>query len=66
MEHMLDYVDTEEEWIDIVVNSKYYDVRLFAFGILESDDAFQRVIDESGDEDIVAKAQEKINVEESI
>lgn len=66
MNYLLEYIDTEEEWIDIVLNSKSRDVRLFAFDVLESEDAFQRIIDEANDEEILAKAQEKINVEENL
>jgi surface protein len=66
MNYMVEYIDTEEEWIDIVLNSKSQDVRLFAFDVLESEDAFQRIIDESSDEEILAKAQEKIAVEENV
>ena len=66
MSYMVEHVDTEEEWIDIVLNSKSPDVRMFAFDVLESEDAFQRIIDESSDEEILAKAQEKIKVEEEV
>lgn len=65
IDYISEYVDTEDIWVDIALNAQSKDVRVFAFGKLESDDAFQRIIDESSDEELQAKSHEKIDIEDS-
>ena len=60
IEYLAEYVDSEESWIDIALNAKTYEVRLFAFGKIEAENSFQRIIDESKDEVMVDIAQKTI------
>ena len=63
IEYLTEYVDAEDIWVDIALNAKSEDVRFFAFEKLESDAAFQRIVDESSDEELLVKSREKIDSE---
>ena len=65
IDYLSEYVDTEDIWVDIALNAQSKDVRIFAFGKLESDNAFQRIIDESSDEELLVKSHEKIDAGDS-
>ena len=58
MEYLTGYVDTEEEWADIVSNSKCLDVSLFALDQITSDETFKKIADESEDEEILTRILE--------
>lgn len=63
IEYIAQYVDTEEAWIDIVINAKSSDVKLFALDKIKAQNSFQRIVDESADESVKAIAMEKITDE---
>ena len=56
--HIMKYVDSEEEWIDIVLNSKSLDVSLFALLNIKSQNSFERIIEECSDEEILKYAND--------
>jgi hypothetical protein len=63
IEYISEYVDKEDIWVDIALNAQSVDVRAFAFGKLQSDAAFQRIADESSDEELRTKSLERIDSE---
>jgi predicted DNA-binding protein YlxM (UPF0122 family) len=63
IDHITDYVGSQEDWIDLALNSVSPDVRSYAFGHLEGEESFRRIADESQDEDLAARASEKISEE---
>jgi hypothetical protein len=56
--HLLKYVDSEELWIDIVLNSKSIDVSLFALLNIKSHNSFEKIIEECDNEEILKYANE--------
>ena len=63
IKYITKFIDTEESWFDIVLNAQSSDVRLFAFDKINSKNFFERIIEESSDENIVIKAREKFDKE---
>ncbi|MBP3792276.1 MAG: BspA family leucine-rich repeat surface protein [Methanobrevibacter sp.] len=51
------YIDTDEEWTDIVLNAKSQHIRVFALANVKSANYFERIISESDDEQLVKVAK---------
>ena len=56
--HLMKYIDSEEEWIDLVLNSKSIDVSLFALLNIKSQNSFERIIEECSNEEILKYASD--------
>ena len=63
IEYLSEYVDKEDIWVDIALNAQSKGVRFFAFTKLESESAFQRIIDESSDEKLLIISRKRIDTE---
>lgn len=63
IEYLGEYVDNEDIWVDITLNAKSKGVRFFAFTKLQSESAFQRIIDESSDEKLLIISHKRIDNE---
>ena len=61
--HIVDYIDTDEEWTDIVLNAKSQHIRIFALANIKSANSFEKIIAESDDEQLIKVA--KINIPKS-
>lgn len=63
IKYITKFIDTEEAWVDIVLNAQSDEVRLFAFEKIQSANSFERIADESNDTTISTLAREKIDKE---
>ena len=63
IEYISEYIDAEDIWVDIALNAQSKDIRLFAFTKLESENAFQRIIEESSDEKLLAISHKRLSLE---
>ena len=63
IKYITKFVDSEDLWMDIVLNAQCADVRLFAFDKIESQKSFEKIVKESEDDSISALAREKIDKE---
>ena len=60
MAYITKYIDTEEEWMDIVLNAKSFYIRLLAFDNIKAENSFKRIIDESDDDKLKLIASKKL------
>lgn len=58
IDYIVDYIESEEEWADIVSNSKCVDVSLFALEKISSEEIFKKIADESDNEEILTRILE--------
>ena len=63
IEYLSEYVDKEDIWVDIALNAQSKGVRFFAFTKLQSEAAFQRIIEESSDEKLLVISRKRIGIE---
>lgn len=63
IEYLSEYVDKEDIWVDIALNAQSQGVRFFAFTKLQSEAAFQRIIEESSDEKLLVISRKRIDIE---
>lgn len=64
IKYIAEYVDSEEIWVDIILNAISEDVRLFAFEKIDSPEAFEQIANESGDDEIQRMARQKVTPDE--
>lgn len=55
--HIANYIDTDEEWVDIVLNAKSQHIRVFALANVKSANSFETIISQSDDEQLVKVAR---------
>ena len=55
--HIAEYIDTDEEWVDIVLNAKSQHIRIFALANVKSVNSFETIIAQSSDEQLVKVAR---------
>lgn len=61
IEYLCEYVDKEDIWVDIALNARSRDVRVFAFTKIRSKVAFQRIAEESSDKKLQVVSRKIIN-----
>jgi len=55
--HLAQYIDTDAEWVDIVLNAKSQHIRIFALANVRSANSFETIIQQSSDEQLVKVAR---------
>lgn len=63
MNYIVNFIESEDEWVDIVLNSASHEVSLFALEHVESQESFKQIGDECNDEEILKVISEKIKNE---
>ena len=58
------FIDSEDEWLELVLNAKSIDVRLYSLARIRSQDSFLRIVEECDDEGIKKLAGRNINRDE--